>query len=184
MGEIIFLIIIICIVFIKKVPPNTAIIIDRNKHYLKTKRGGFYFFNPATDKITTKISTNSTYKFYTNNFQTNDAKIAQVSFNVTYNTNSIESVLDSLKSARRSVDDIMNASIYWAVNNLNLDDFLRKPDVLLYEVKSKLLAEATELNIKISKFNITNINQVPNSPATNIFKPHLSSHSCGPIKYK
>ena len=54
-----FIVIIILIIifgsFIKFVPANTVIIVDRNSHYLKTKRSGMYLFNPATDKVTTKI---------------------------------------------------------------------------------------------------------------------------------
>ena len=183
-----FIVIIILIIifgsFIKFVPANTVIIVDRNSHYLKTKRSGMYLFNPATDKVTTKISTNHLYKYYTNDFETHDGKIVRVSFNVEYHAENLNAVLESLKSVRRSVDDIMNSSVYWAVRNLSFSDFYTKIDVLENEIIPKLLSEAIELNIKIDKFFINSITDSSNLPNVKPFKPHLNSFSRGPIKYK
>ena len=178
----IVLLIIILANFIKVVPANTVIIVDRNSHYLKTKKRGFYLFWPPTDKVTTKISTNHLYKFYTNDFETHDGKVVRVNFNVEYHAKNLDSVLDSLKSARRSVDDIMNSSVYWAVRNLSLEDFRGRATILLNEVTPKLLSEARELNITIDKFNITNIGDVTYM-ANKPFKPHLNSYNSGPIKF-
>lgn len=186
MGSFIFLIIIFGLMFagafIKVVPENTVVIVDRNTHYLKTKTKGCYLCNPKTDKVTTTISTRQLYKSYAENFETHDGKIVRVFFNVRYHTDNIDAVLDSLKSARRSIDDVMNSSVYWAVNNLTYKDFRNKMDILIQEVAPKILSEAIVLNIKIDQFNITNITDVY---AQNIkpFKPHLSSHNCGPIRY-
>ena len=74
--EAIILIVIIFFIgnFLKAVPANTVIIIDRNSHYLKTKKSGFYFFNPATDKVTTKISKYIINKNYSDFFETHDGK--------------------------------------------------------------------------------------------------------------
>lgn len=179
---IIFLIIILSN-FIKIVPKNTVIIVDRNSHYLKTKRHGMYLFWPATDKITTRISTNKLYKLYTNDFETHDGKIVRIPFSVEYHANNLEAVLDSLKSARRSIDDIMNASVYWAVNNLCLSDFHSQTHILDNEIRPKLLSEARELNIQIDKFYIASITDVTTLPGVKPFKPHLNSFSSGPIKY-
>lgn len=182
-----FLLVIVAIIilsnFIKFVPANTVIIVDRNSHYLKTKRRGMYLFWPPTDKVTTKISTNQLYKYYTNDFETHDGRIVRVSFSVQYHAENLESVLDSLKSARRSVDDIMNSSIYWGVRNLSFKDFYPYANLLENEVTPKLLSEATELNIKIDKFNIGTIIESTHMPNVKVFKPHLNSYSRGPIQF-
>lgn len=184
-----FLIIILIIVFIitgsfiKTVPANTVIIVDRNSHYLKTKRSGFYFFNPSTDKITTQISKSKISKSYIENFETHDGKLVRVSFEVEYHAQNMDDVLAALESVRRSVDDVMNGSIYWSVNNLSLSDFANTPITLLSEVKPKLISEATELKIIIDDFQINNITALPYGVNITPFKPHLSSHSTGPIKF-
>ncbi len=182
-GLIIFLIIILCCTgIINVVPSNTAIIIDRNSHYLKTRRRGVYFLWPLTDKITTKISINHILKHYTNDFETHDGRIVRINFNVEYHTDNIDNTLNALASARRSIDDIMNSSVYWAVNDLGFSDFANKLDALLYEIKPKLLAEAETLEIKIDKFNLVSCVESTNIPGVKPFKPHLNSYSEGPIK--
>ena len=80
MGGIILLIIIILLVYVRTVPANTAIIIDRDTHYHKTVRRGFYFMLPGRDKITTQVSTNKITKYYANNFETHDGKVVSISF--------------------------------------------------------------------------------------------------------
>lgn len=182
-GLFLIFLIFVFINFIKTVPANTVIIVDRNSHYLKTKRRGFYFFNPATDKVTTKISTYQLSKSYMENFETHDGKIVRVSFSVRYHAENLEDVLAALASARRSIDDVMNGSIYWSVNNLSLSDFIHTPIVLSSEAKPKLLSEATELKIKIDEFHINNIAELPATLNVVPFKPHLSTHSSGPIRF-
>lgn len=184
MQLIILLIILVAIAYIKPVPANTVIIVDRNSHYLKTKKSGFYFFNPKTDKVTTKISKQQITQYYTNYFETDDGKLIQVSFYATYHADNLEDVLDSLKSARRSIYDIMNSSIYWATNNLTLSDIMLTSSTLLHkEANEKLIAEARTLNITIDTFKITRVTQITNSPTIEPFKPHLNSFSRGPIHY-
>lgn len=180
---IMFIIIIIISNFIKVVPTNTVIIVDRNSHYLKTKKQGLYLFNPTTDKVTTQISTFHISKSYQENFETHDGKIARVTFHVKYHADNLQDVLDALESARRSIDDIMNSSIYWSVNNLALSDFINTPIVLKTEARPKLISEATELKIKIDEFDITNVTELSSSLNIIPFKPHLSSHSTGPIRF-
>ena len=184
MSFFIFIIILIVLTnFIKAVPANTVFIIDRNSHYLKTKRRGFYFFNPTTDKITTRISTFAIDKAYTENFETHNGKLARVTFHVKYHAQNLEDVLVALGSVRRSIDDVMNGSIYWSVNNLSLSDFIHTPIALKSEAMPKLLSEATELKIKIDEFEIISISELPHGINVTPFKPHLSSHSTGPIKF-
>lgn len=184
MEFLIFFVIILSICYLRIVPANTVVIVDRNSHYLKTKKRGIYFFNPQTDKITTEISTNRLSKYYSNFFETDDGVIVNVSFCATYHAENINNVLDSLKSARRSIYDIMNSSIYWAANNLNVKDIIDINNTLLYkEAYEKLISEARVLNINIDDFRITNISQVANSADIKPFKPHLNSYSRGPIHY-
>ena len=56
MFELIIIILIFLAPFIKKVPPHTVVIIDRNGHYLKTKSRGWFILLPS-DEVTTTIST-------------------------------------------------------------------------------------------------------------------------------
>ena len=182
-GFIIFILIVFIGNFIKVVPANTVLIVDRKSHYLKTKKHGLFLFNPATDKITTKISINKLNKFYSNDFETHDGRIVRIAFSVQYHAENLDSVLDSLKSARRSVDDIINSSVYWGVRNLCFNDFYTNADLLDNEIHQKLLSEARELNIKIDQFYITGMSETTNLPGVKPFKPHLNSYSSGPIKY-
>lgn len=187
MGDFIFIFIIfaffIFIAFIRFVPANTIQIIDRNTHYLKTKRYGMYFFNPATDKVTTEISRRQITKHYADNFETHDGKIVRVDFTVSYHANDLDDVIRTLSQARRSVDDVMNGAIYWSVNNLSLKDFQGKPIALLSEAKPQLISEASELEISIDEFYINNIVPIPKEANVIPFKPHTSTQSSGPIKF-
>lgn len=183
MGGIILLIIIILLVYVRTVPANTAIIIDRDTHYHKTVRRGFYFMLPGRDKITTQVSTNKITKYYTNNFETHDGKVVSISFMASYYAENIDDVLFSLKSARRSINDIIESSVYWAVNNLSLADFISDKNILLHEISPKLNSEARELCIKIDSFSIVNMYVLAGASAVKPFKPHLSSSSDSPIKF-
>ena len=104
-------------------------------------------------------------------------------FNTQYHATNLDDVIYALANARRSIDDIMNSSVYWAVNDLCLNDFSGNSTTLLNEIKPKLLAEATELRIEIDKFNITSISKIPYEMNVEAFKPHLSSKSSGPIRF-
>lgn len=185
MNFLIFLVVVLCTCYFRIVPSDTVVIVDRNSHYLKTKKNGIYFFNPKTDKVTTEISTNKLSKYYSNIFETDDGKLIHVSFYATYHAENINNVLNSLKSARRSIYDIMNSSIYWAANNLNEKDIIDQKNTLLYkEAYEKLISEARVLNINIDEFLITNISRLVNSTNNEPFKPHLNSYTRGPIRYK
>ncbi|MBQ9280119.1 MAG: hypothetical protein IJ215_03640 [Clostridia bacterium] len=179
---IIFFVVIISLSFIRKVPTNTVLIIDRHSHYLKTKRRGFYFFNPATDKITTEIAKRHITKQYIDNFETHDGYIARIAFTVEYHAENIEAVLQALASARRSVDDVMNGAIYWAARNLSLSDFKNTSIALMNEARPILISESGELEVKIDQFYINNITPIPSSAHVPVFRPHTSSYSLGPIQ--
>lgn len=165
---------------IGKVPSNTAIIIDRDTHYLKTVRRGFYFLLHK-DVITTKISTYKTTKRYSNYFETHDGYTFLIDFVATYHAEDIDAVLAALQSARRSIDDIIESSVYWAINNLNGRDISK---LLLSEISPKLTSEARELCIKIDDFAVTFLHIAPDASHVKPFKPHLSGGSnSGPIKF-
>lgn len=178
-----FVIIFIFFTFIRVVPANTVLIIDRNTHYLKTKRHGFFFLNPATDKITSTFSKYPVTKMYTNFFETHDGYIVQITFTVRYHVNDLDSVVNTLALVRRSVDDVMEGSVYWGVNNLSISDFANKSFALSHEVKPQLIAEASELEIIIDDFTINGITPLPKGSNIIPFKPHTSSNSGGPIKF-
>ncbi len=180
----IFIVVIFSLAYIKVVPNNTVVIIDRNSHYLKTKKHGLYFFNPKTDKVTTEISKLPLTRNYSNFFETDDGMIFLIDFCATYHTENIDDTLVSLKSARRSIYDIMNSSVYWATNNLNARDIKFTSSTLLYkETYEKLITEARTLNIIVDDFKITNIVQINNRTNMEPFKPHLNSYTMGPIRY-
>ena len=171
------------LIILKKVPANTAIIIDRNTHYHKTVRRGFYFLIPGKDKVTTRVSTEKIIKTYFNSFETHDGKIVLINFIASYHAENIDDVLFSLKSARRSIDDIIESSVYWAVNDLVLQDFITDKNILLHEISPKLSAEARELCIKIDSFTITNMYVLESASNVKPFKPHLSSSTDSPITF-
>ena len=179
---VIFFLFIILVSYVRSVPPNTVQIIDRNTHYLKTKRHGFYFFNPNTDKITTEISKRHLYKRYTNTFETHDGYYVDVTFEVEYHAENLDAVLEALALVRRSVDDVMNGSMYWGTKNFSLSDIKNLPRVLENEAKSILISEAGELELTVDRFYVTSV--YPSSTSEDkVFKPHSNSYSSGPIKF-
>ena len=105
---------------IRQVPPGTVVIIDRNSHFHKKKRGGFYLFNPATDKITTKISRFPITENYTNTFVTHDSTYYRITYSFTYKAEDVEMVLSSLEDSRRSIYDVVNCAIETAVGSLTM----------------------------------------------------------------
>ena len=109
--------------------------------------------------------------------------MVRVAFHVEYHAENLDDVLVALGSARRSIDDVMNSSIYWGVNNLSLGDFINNSNTLSAESKPKVLSEASELKIKIDNFESINISPLPYGMNVTPFKPHLSSHSTGPIRF-
>ena len=180
---IIFLLIIFCLFFIRVVPTNTVLIVDRNSHYLKTKKNGIFFFNPFTDEITTMISTNELSKTYTNIYETHDGYIFSVSLYVRYHATNLDDVLFGLKNVRRSINDVMQGCVYWSVRNLGFSDLNSNSAILSQEIVNKLLSEAQELHISIDAYKVLNIIRVESTDTSKCFKPHLSSSSSGPIKF-
>lgn len=108
----------ILLAYVKVVPSGTVIIIDRNSHFHKKKYGGYYFFNPRTDKVTTIISKMPVTETYTNVFRTHDDTFVQVRFSTTYKAEDISMVLSSLEDSRRSIYDVINCSVEMVIKTL------------------------------------------------------------------
>lgn len=184
MDFIIFLIIIAVFIlnrYVKKTPPNTALIIDRNTHYHKTVLHGFYLFNPKTDFITTQIATDTTQINYSSIFETHDSRFYVVNFSVSYKTNTIESVLDSLKSSRRSIYDVVNATISSTFFNFEARKLsgIELKEEMLRELKSNLSA----FYIELQDFRIISMSEIPaNIGKEKKFKKHISQGN-SPIKF-
>ena len=157
MFIVLFIIVIIILgTIFKTVPSNTVIIIDRNSHYLKTKRNGIYFFWPSTDRVTTKISTNSIQKFYIEDFKTEDEKMVRISFYVKYYTDDVDSVLKALKDAKTSIDNIIITSVYNVIKQMSFKVACSGAKILTNDITNLLISEAQKYNIKVSHFSITN----------------------------
>ena len=100
-----------------------------------------------------------------------------------YHANDLSEVVDALANARRSVDDIMNSSVYWAVNDIMSADLAKDSTLLYKETEHKLLLECQELAITLDGFVFTDVRFVPASNSIVPFKPHLSSHTDNPIQF-
>ena len=172
MGQLIVFIIICLLPFIKKVPPNTAVIIDRNGHYLKTKRHGYYFLFPS-DKVTTTISTKRISRTLGAYYETDDGHIVQAVVNCSYHAHNINEVLQSLSNVRRSVDDIIQSAAYFAINNYKLVDIMGAHNhEFSNSVRANLTNEFNSMGLSLSNMQI----RVFPSTITGVacFRPHES----------
>lgn len=172
----IFIIIIIIATNVKKVPPNTVIIIDRNSHYLKTKRYGHYWFNRSTDRITTEISTNPVIQNYTNIFKTHDDIYYELNYMVSYKAVDLEMVLSSLKDSHRSIYDVINCSVETVVATFSEKDIL-KGIMNNQEIFFKQLEAMLEpFYIDATSFRVLNYRKVTNDyGSAHKFNRHISS---------
>lgn len=167
--------------FIKKVPNNTALIIDRNTHYHKTVLHGFYTFNPRTDFVTTQISTSPTHVTYTNIFETHDSVFFNVTFSVSYKTSNVEKVLDSLKSSRRSIYDVINSTVdneFFSFDAIGL-----RNSAVHEEIKRKLASNLSSFYIDFINFQTISIQSIYEETGRKMkFKKHISNGD-SPIKF-
>jgi len=176
-GLIIFGVIIFIVIlsqYIKSVPPNTILIIDRNTHYLKTKRRGLYFFNPKTDKITTKISTSPVTENVINTYKTHDDCYYRLQYSVVYNSTDIEMTISSLQDSKRSVYDIINCALEATVASLSRNDMNYKVDI--NEVAFKQLEYMLEpFYIDVTGFKLISRNERgAQVGAEELFRKHVS----------
>ena len=175
MSGIIFLIILFCVFCIRKVPPHTVIIVDKNSHYLKTKKSGYYIMLPGY-KVTTKISTNKLFRTLSDYYETYDGQTAVISVTCGYQSTNLEDTIEDLSNVRRSIDDIIKSSVYFAVNNYNSSDIRKLSDDFKMKVYDNMRLELDEIGVVLSNFTIrTSITTTAPYPLV-YFKPHISSH--------
>lgn len=174
--------IILGIVFIRFAPFGTAVIVDRKTHYCKTKpRGGFYFFNPFTDKVTTYISPIPFTKPYFDIFETYDTKYLKVSFSVTYHAESVEAVLLHLKNDKRSIDDLIKCAVDSTLSSFDQKDILNNRFDLSKEIKNRMALACIPFGFVIDAFIITQFIPMDNSAKNQKFRPHVCRDD-GPIQ--
>ena len=173
-----FWILIILVTHIKKVPSGTVYIIDRNTHYLKTVKRGFFFFNQKTDKITTEISLTPKTKIYRNFFETHDGVICTVTFSFSFSALDVEDVLYNLNSTRRSIDDVLQTCMYNAVLALKQSDV--NVSSLEQEFERNMNSQVLGLCINVHQYQITSLNKgrYTRSSVTP-FTPHKSRSLSG-----
>lgn len=170
---ILFIFIFFVLPFCKRVPPNTVVIIDRNGHYLKTKDRGWYILWP-NDKVTTTISKRQISRTLSNYYETDDGKIVNATIQCSYHTHNISEVLQALANVRRSIDDIIQSSAYFAINNYKLTDIMGSYNHEFSDrVKSNLQSEFNSIGVSLSNL------RVYVSPTSTVgvacFRPHESS---------
>lgn len=181
MSSIIWLIVLFCVLCVKKVPPNTVIIIDKNSHYLKTKKSGFYLMLPGY-KVTTKISSNNLTRTLRDTYETYDGKAAIISATCTYQSTDISATIESLANVRRSIDDIIKSSVYFATNNYKFSDMytFSNSTRLTNEYKEKVFdnmrLELDEIGVVLTNFSIKILAYTTEQTSLTYFKPHVSSH--------
>ena len=172
MDIIIFLVIII-LCFVRKVPPNTVLIIDKNSHYHKTKRNGFYLLTKGC-KITTIISTNTLTRTLNDLYETYDGKPASITINCAYKAADLDAVLDSLSNIRRSIDDIIKSSAYFAATNYNGNDIIRESAEFVNKIRDNLISELNTISVTLVGLSVTT--QIYQYPTKTYFKPHVNGH--------
>lgn len=179
----VFWLIVLALVFIRFTPFGTAVIVDRKTHYCKTKpRGGFYFFNPFTDKITTYISTTPYTKYYSDIFETNDTKYLKVNFAVTYHAESVDAVLLHLKNDKRSIDDIIKCAVDSTLSSFDQKYIYNNRPDITQEIKNRMALACIPFGFIIDSFGITQFMPMPDSSADQKFKPHVCKDD-GPIQF-
>lgn len=197
----IFIFIFFVMPFIKKVPDNTVIIIDRYSHYLKTKKSGYYFLR-AGDEITTMISEKKLFRTVGDIYETKDGKVVPLTVTCEYYAKRIEDVLDSLANVRRSIDDIIKSATYYAVNGLDFDVIKTDLSALEDRLRNNLINELNSVSVTLTVFRMSfNYNKA--STSTKCYTPtrdkcygsdtknykhetavtYNSSNDDGPIKY-
>ena len=173
MFELIIVIFIFLAPFIKKVQPNTVIIIDRNGHYLKTKHRGFYILLPS-DEVTTTISTSPLIRTLTDYFETDDGKLVQATISCRYYATNLTNVLQSLANVRRSIDDIIKSSAHFAISNYPIHHIMGVNNQEFSEkVRSNLINVFNSIGLTLSNMKVSVSLTVPSGKAA--FRPHESS---------
>ena len=163
-----WVIILVLFSVLKRVPNNTVLIIDRNSHYHKTKKRGFYTLGPQ-DKITSKISTDPVIESYSNIFSTHDSEYYSVDFMVTYSCENIDSVINSLQDSRRSIYDIINCAMEITIKSFQTKDLNRNYQYVSNAAKAQIESMLEPFYIDVTFVKITKI-QLVNQEYGKIYK--------------
>ncbi len=179
---IIFIVTIYLSFYIRKVPPKTVVIIDKNRHYYKTLRRGYYFLF-SNRKVTTKISERELSRSLAEKFETYDGQPIIATITCAYKTDNLESVIESLSQVRRSIDDIILSSVYYTVKNFRKNDLVNASEEFKTSVLDNLTRELSEIGVSRTSTHISITAPVSIYPI-NYFKPHVSSHdTCNTTDY-
>ena len=180
-----FIILVILLFRIRRVPRGTVYIVDRNTHYHKTVKHGFFFFNPITDRITTEISITPKTKQYQNYYETEDGKVCLIVLAITYSAQDVEDVLYNLSATRRSIDDVIQGAMYHAVLSLRIPEI--NVQTLSREFERNISSQVLGLCINVHNFNIKYLDKASyRLQQVNVFKPHKSrslGNDNGPFTY-
>ena len=120
-------------------------------------------------------------KKYLDIFETEDGKKFSINFIVTYSTKNIDDLLYNLEKVRRSIDDILESSMYNAVRNLNSKS-IQYRSMLSTEFLRNLQSQAMSVGLNIDNYIVSSTSPVTTSYKS--FKPHKNySDSGDPIIY-
>ena len=160
---------------IRQVPPGTVVIIDRNSHFHKKKRSGFYLFNPAIDKITTKVSRYTITETYTNTFATHDSNYYRLTYAFSYKAEDVDMVLSSLEDSRRSIYDVVNCAVETAIGSLTMREMADINYDLNKVCFTQLESMLEPFYVDVLSFKILYRSAVhPSLGESQLFKKHVS----------
>lgn len=167
----------------RRVPPNTAIIVDKDFHYYKTKKRGFYFVGNTRYKITTYISKAPHVAYYSQISETHDGNLLSLTYWVEYKVSNVDEVLERLKSNRRSVDDIIQSCVKTSLENFNSTDIYKGGGSdFSAEVSRRLAVNFAAFEIELINVYFTRTEAVSETYRDKVFAPHISQGD-NPIKY-
>lgn len=152
------------------VPPESIYIIDRNTHYYKTLTSGKRILLGPNDKITSRISKAPVSRTLNNFFETEDGAIISANVTCIYASNDILNTQDLLQSVRRSIDDIILSSLYFAIGSIKSYDLHSS---LNKAIEVNLTKELSTLDIGLLSFKV-NLTHSNTASKEDCFKPHIS----------
>ena len=152
------------------VPPESIYIIDRNTHYYKTLTSGKRILLGPNDKITSRISKAPVSRTLNNFFETEDGAIISANVTCIYASNDILNTQDLLQSVRRSIDDIILSSLYFAIGSIKSYDLHSS---LNKAIEVNLTKELSTLDIGLLSFKV-NLTHSDTASKEDCFKPHIS----------
>ena len=120
------------------------------------------------------ISTNTLTRTLNDLYETYDGKPLSLTINCAYKAEDLDAVLESLSNIRRSIDDIIKSSAYFAANNYSSADIFKESAEFTAKIKDYLTSELSTIGVKLVGLYISN--QLLNYPTKAYYKPHVSGH--------